>query len=111
MTISVKKSSFFVRGLPVGAERTTGYLHHAVFSRGSEFSICFGIGDREHAGIQDSIHEPAKILFKFDQKGLKILLNLWSRAFGDFEADLGFSDSASVVHLKPCFRTVIRSLK
>ena len=35
--ISEIKNSFFVRGLPVGAERATGYLHHAVFSRGSEF--------------------------------------------------------------------------
>ena len=67
-----------MRGLPVGAERATGYLPRAVFSRGSEFSICFGIGDREHAGIQDSIHEPAKILFKFNQKSLQTLLNLWS---------------------------------
>ena len=71
-----------MRGLPVGAERATGYLYHAVFSRGSEFSICFGIGDREHAGIQDSIHGPAKILFNLDQKSLKILLSLWSN-FGE----------------------------
>ena len=60
--------SFFIRGLPVGAERATGYPHHAVFPRGSEFWVCLGIGDREHVGIQDSIHGPSKILFKFKQK-------------------------------------------
>ena len=52
--ISGKKWSFSVRGLPVGAERATGYRFHAVFSRGSEFFIGFEIGHRDHAEIQDS---------------------------------------------------------
>ena len=52
-----------MRGLPVGARRTTGYLPPSKFSGESEFSICFKFWDQDHVGIKDSNTMHSRFLY------------------------------------------------